>query len=183
MEPLSTGLFFCYLAGMNTAEWLTRGTVWFALLCYGAAVMLQGRPSLRALTAARIVWSLGCILFLAHVASAFQFYHHWSHTAAAEETHRQTKLETGLDFRAGIYFNYLFAAVWLADCAAWIRSGRLLQERHRAWRWFLHGYFLFMIFNSTVAFGHGIAKPFGALLCAAVAFFLMKSHGLKRAPE
>jgi hypothetical protein len=168
---------------MNTAALLTRGTVWLALACYVAAAVLQSRRILSATTSARFLWGAGCLLFLAHVAFAFHFYHHWSHTVAAEETRRQTKEVVGWDFGGGVYFNYLFAAIWLADCVGWIFEGGPFHERHRVWWWLLHGYFLFMIFNSTVVFGHGIARPVGAVLCAAVAAALLRNRCRRSASE
>ena len=147
-----------------------------ALLCYLATVVLQTRGHARAEKAARLLWLMGCLLSLAHVAAAFHFHHHWSHALAAEDTRRQTLEQTGVNFRGGIYFNYLFALVWLADCAGWLVGGKHFHETHRAWRIVLHSFFLFMIFNATVVFGHGWARPVGAVVCALAVAGLMRGH-------
>ena len=161
---------------MDTGAVITRGTIWLALLCYVAALALRAHSGMRGRNKARALWLMGCLSFLAHIAAAFHFYHHWSHAAALEDTRRQTLAQTGIDYGGGIYFNYLFALVWLTDCTplAWRRG--LLQEQHRAWYWFLHAFFLFMIFNATAVFGHGLAKPIGALVCAATIMWLWRAR-------
>jgi len=143
---------------MTTGALITRGTIWAALLCYAAATILAARRNSSAGNVARIVWTTACILFLMHMAAAFHFYHHWSHAAAAEDRRRQTLERVGFDFSGGVYFNYAFAAIWCADCARrWIR-GPKAQARNEVRAWVVHGFLLFMIFNSTVVFGHGWAR-------------------------
>lgn len=161
---------------MNTAALITRGTVWLALLCYAVAVFMQMRGSMQTQIRARRVWTLGCILFLAHVAAAFHFYHHWSHAMAAEDTRRQTLDQIGVNFGGGIYFNYVFAVVWLGDCIAWWMVGENFRARNAKWSAALHTFFLFMIFNATVIFGQSVAKLAGAVLCIAVLLCLWRSR-------
>jgi hypothetical protein len=131
-------------------------------------VLLQGRGGVRSQKFARGCWFAGCLFFGLHVVAAFQFVHGWSHAAAAEDTRRQTLERTGIDFGGGIYFNYLLALVWAADVAGGIPNRPFLRERSRTWSVFLHGFFLFMIFNSTVVFGRPEARVPGLLLCIVV---------------
>jgi len=147
---------------------LTRGTIWLALICYALVVVLQSSKGSRGRTASRLLWILGCLFFLAHVLAAFHFYHGWSHAAAAHDTQRQTFERLGVSFSAGIYFNYLFALVWLIDVVAGGAGGKFLHERNVFWFLLLHGFFLFMIFNATVVFGQGWARPAGVILCLLV---------------
>ena len=161
-----------YVRRVETGAILTRATIWLALAGYLAALPLFVVPAWRA--KARICWVIGFVSFLAHIVAAFHFYHHWSHSAAWEDTRRQTLERTGFDFGGGIYFNYLYALVWLMDCAPLLGTGRLLQEKSRAWWWALHAFFLFMIFNATVVFGNGWAKPAGAVVCVVAAVCLYR---------
>ena len=73
-------------------EWLTRVTVWAALLGYaaGAACLLLSRRSPKWSRPARLAWTFGCAWFLAHVLCAFAFHYGWSHATAFRETARQT---------------------------------------------------------------------------------------------
>jgi hypothetical protein len=155
---------------------LTRGTVWLALICYAAVVVLEARSDARGTTVSRIVWVLGCAFFLAHILAAFHFYHHWSHAAAAQDTQRQTFERLRVNFGSGVYFNYLFALIWLADVFAGSFKRGFLHERNRLWFFVLHGFFIFMIFNATVIFGRGWARPVGGVLCLVVLAALWRSR-------
>jgi len=137
-------------------EALTRGTVWLALTLYVASE-LATRHSHPA--AARRLNILGCAAFFAHVASAFQFYHHWSHSGAHAETARQTAQLTGWHSGTGLYINYIFGLVWLATIVKPPRTGRI---------WIVRGFFLFMIFNGAVVFVHRPLRWFGLLLCVVL---------------
>src|SRR5687768_3073740 len=97
------------------SEILTRHTVWLALTLYVAGEAVRGRSARRPLN------TLGCAVFLTHVACAFHFYHAWSHSAAYADTARQTAELTGWDSGTGLYINYFFVLVWIADAASsWI---------------------------------------------------------------
>jgi hypothetical protein len=152
---------------MNAGEILTKFTVWVALTCYALACagMLRGSRSSRN----RGVWTLGCGIFLAHVACAFGFYHDWSHTDAYRETARQTEAMTGMDWGGGLYFNYLFAALWLGDVLWWWiaplgRAGRPGWANH-----LFHGFVFFLVFNGAFVFVRGAMRWYGLLLCLVLA--------------
>src|SRR4051812_12164745 len=112
-------------------ETLTRGTVWLALTLY---VVSQFAARCSHPGAARWLKALGCATFLAHVACAFQFYHHWSHSAAYENTARQTAQLTGWNSGAGLFINYLFAFVWMAT---------VIKPPRGRMAWVVRGFFLF----------------------------------------
>ena len=171
---LAAHKFACNLAVVGTAEIITRGTIWLALLCYLVATVGSARRDSASIRWPFLLWVLGCVFFLIHVAAAFQFYHQWSHAQAMEDTRRQTMERTGLDYRGGLWFNYAFAAVWMADCLAWWRGGIGFRASHRAWYLVLQVWFLFMIFNATVIFGRGLARPAGAALCLIAVVALLR---------
>jgi hypothetical protein len=107
---------------------LTNWTIRLALVCYVA--YLAGWLSVthpRWPTAARWIWTLGCGLFVAHVACAFHFYHDWSHAAAWRDTAEQTQRIIGVAFGNGIYFNYTFLTLWVAD-VVWLSLPRASQS-------------------------------------------------------
>src|SRR5688572_15862037 len=101
---------------MDAGEWATRGTIWVALVFY---VTSETRDPARG---RRWLNTLGCAAFLAHVACAFHFYHAWSHAAAYADTARQTAQWFGWNSGAGLFINYLFAIVWVAEVSmAWAK--------------------------------------------------------------
>ncbi|HWB03986.1 MAG TPA: hypothetical protein VG796_13245 [Verrucomicrobiales bacterium] len=150
-------------------EWLTRATVWLALSLYtGSEILLVAEHP----HDSRALHTFGCLAFLAHVACAFAFHHHWSHAAAYADTARQTAQLTGWNWGGGLYINYLFAAVWCAESLwSWISASGYF---HRP-RWITRtvcGFFLFMVFNGAVVFVPGPARWYGLLLCLLLAFCL-----------
>src|SRR5262245_37630085 len=78
---------------------------------------------------ARAAWTAACALYLAHVAAAFHFYHGWSHEAAYDETARRTAELMGTGWGGGLYFNYVFTIIWIADAIWWWRGLRLYRTR------------------------------------------------------
>lgn len=137
-------------------ELLTRGTVWLALTLYVAGEIARRRSA--SSVPARWLNTLGCAPFIAHVACAFHFYHAWSHSAAYADTARQTAEMVGWNSGAGIYINYLFAAVWLAD-VFWTYAARPLWIT-----WAIRAFFWFMIFNGAVVFARSPWRFYGLLL-------------------
>lgn len=94
-----------------------------------------------------------------------------SHAAALRFTAQRTREITGLDWGGGLYINYLFTLLWLADLAAWWRLGPDYPRRHRRIYRLVQAIFAFMAFNATVIFGpalwRGVAAVFALLLATA----------------
>jgi len=112
--------------------------------------------------AARIAWSLGCAFYVAHVVAAFHFHHHWSHSAAYRETAQQTADVFGLNWGGGLYFNYVFTILWIADTVWWWRSGVGGYRARPGWvTGGVHWFFGFMFFNAAVVFGSNFMRWFG----------------------
>lgn len=163
---------------MTSGDFLTRLFIWLALIAYPitAGLMLQspGNPHRR--MQARAVWTWGCVFFLAHVFCAFAFFHHWSHAEAYRETARQTAALTGWRWGGGIYFNYVFAAAWLADVLWWWLAPESFDHRpawlNTAW----HAFFFFMFFNGAIVFGHGPARALGVAICFVLVVYWWRSR-------
>ena len=147
-------------------ESLTRWTVRIALACYLARIFIdlrEGRNTHSERTA-RWLWTTGLAFYLAHVAAAFHFAHHWSHADAYAHTAAQTKSIVGIHWGDGIYFNYAFTLLWLGDVALWWRNGSAhLRNSPGAYRT-IQVVFAFMMFNATVVFG----PPFWKWVALAV---------------
>ncbi len=95
----------------------------------------------------RVTWTLGCVLLLHHIAVAFHAGHDWSHEAAWNHT-RQVG-----GYGDGIYVNYLFTIVWVADVIwMWVAFDSYLT-RPRWLHWTIHGFLAFIVFNAAVVFG------------------------------
>lgn len=141
-------------------------SIWIALLAWlaGPVSALLGRGDARRQRTARALWTLGCVAYLAHVAAAFHLVHGWSHTAAFDATARDTAAATGVESGFGLWLNYLFTALWVADSVSWWWLGT--QSYRRRPRWLeggIYGFMIFMAFNATVVFEGGWVRVFGIL--------------------
>jgi hypothetical protein len=156
---------------MDAGELITRWTVRLALACYAGVLALRLLPDYtpRRQAAGRWLWTVGCLLYLAHVASAFQFVHGWSHEAAYRETARRSAAMFGLAWGGGLYLNYLFTAVWVADVLCWWRGLAWYAARPRWPDRALHGFLAFMAFNGAVVFATGPVRWAGLAVCLALA--------------
>jgi hypothetical protein len=152
-------------AGILVTLWTVR--IAMAHYAIAAAAWLLRRSEL-----ARGAWTAGLVFFLAHVAAAFQFVHHWSHDAARIETARQAREMAGVDSGFGLWMNYAFAALWLGDVAWMWASPESHAKRARLAGYLLHAFLLFVAINGAIVFAHGgmrstsIAGLAGLLLLA-----------------
>ena len=153
---------------------LTRWTVRAALALYAATLTLRlAAPPRRRV--ARLLWTLACVMFLAHVAAAFHFIHGWSHARAYADTARQTRDLFGLDWGGGLYLNYLFTLAWAADAIYWWTAG--LDGYDRRPRWVgvaLHAFFGFMAFNGAVVFARGATRWVAILVTVALGLLALR---------
>jgi hypothetical protein len=137
-----------------------------AALLYAIAIACR---LLRGDAVARLAWTLGCAVFITHVAFAFQFYHHWSHAAAYAATAEETAKVTGHAWGWGLYLDYAFALLWIITAIWWrpypARVGTAIQA-----------FFAFMFFNATVVFGSGWIRWTGI----AAAILLAALYGISR---
>lgn len=115
-------------------------------------------------TLTKTVWTCAFALFVVHVLASFHFVHRWSHSAAYRATAKQTFELLGIEVGTGVYFNYLFLAVWAADVInSWtdFSIGRWMVQ------WFLRiglMYMIFIAFNGVVVFESGWLRAVGILL-------------------
>ncbi|HET6325960.1 MAG TPA: hypothetical protein VFG04_14885 [Planctomycetaceae bacterium] len=136
--------------------WSARVVVAFYLLRLAADVLIA--DPVRRDRWARWAWTVGFAIYLVHVAFAFQFLHHWSHAAAVEHAARRTFEVVGFEFGAGLYFNYVFTLLWLADVVLWWRRSLAGRVASPAYYWTVQAIFAFMMFNATVVFGPAFWK-------------------------
>ncbi|MBI3878745.1 MAG: hypothetical protein HY301_01600 [Verrucomicrobia bacterium] len=152
---------------------LLFGSAWLALFLAAAGESWR-RPRTHDL--ARVLWTLGGLALVLHLVFAFQFRHHWSHAAAVADTARQTREFTGLDWGGGVWVNYFFAALWLADAAWWWLRPESFADARR-WLLLTRLFFLFMWLNATVIFVSGPQRWLGLTVCAAA---VLARYGARR---
>jgi hypothetical protein len=99
---------------------------------------------------ARVLWTIGLIVYLIHVVCAFTYFYDWSHEVAYRETARQTASLFGVDWGGGLYLNYLFTLVWSADCLWWWSDEASYRLRSRWSAVSTHAFLAFMFLNATI---------------------------------
>ena len=158
----------CMLDGKILTLWTIRAAA--ALYAVSVIVWIRRRDR-----SARLTWTLACLLYLAHVGCAFNFYHHWSHSAAYEDTSRRTAQLLGMSWGAGLYFNYIFTVVWIMDVIWWWRGVALYRSRPQWVHTSVHTFFAFMFFNATVVFATGPVRWLGLVATATLGFMWWRS--------
>ena len=147
--------------GTPIIHWTAR--IAFLLYAVALAAWLVRRPRV-----ARLAWTCGLVLYLAHVAAAFHFRHHWSHDAAYEETARQTAELFGMRSGAGLYWNYAFTAVWACD-AIWMWWNAETYRWRRRWiAMVIHSFMAFLFINATMVFVSGFVRWMGLAVTFAL---------------
>ena len=145
-------------------------SIWMAMLLFAAGESGRSFTPPRS-TAPRWAWWVfagGLVLAIAHTLIAFAVVHHWSHADAVLGTARQTRAIYGVALGAGVYVNYVFLAVWLADAWWWHGAGPN-PSRPIAVVWALRAFYFTIIFNATVVAASGFRRAFGLLLVSWLA--------------
>jgi hypothetical protein len=158
--------------GDALTRWTIRIALALAVAAMAARIADRNRP-------ARLAWSVGCLAYLAHVVCAFHFYHDWSHSNAYAATARDTAALFGLDWGGGLYVNYGFTLVWIADVVWWWVRPASYETRPRWANVAVYGFFAFMAFNGTVVFASGPTRWIGLAACMAVSLVFCLRVGRK----
>lgn len=147
---------------------LIRWTARLFVVCYVGRLCIDagGRRDANSQRTARWLWTLGCVIFLLHVAVAFHFQHGWSHAAALEYVRQRTLRDTGWDSGIGLYINYAFGVLWLVDVSLWWRH--LDWSEQRLPYWTVQIIFAFLMSQATVVFGPSFWRP----VCIATVLLL-----------
>lgn len=145
---------------MNVALY---ATIWFSVLLFVLGEAGQrGRPRRWAWH----VWALGAVLCAVHMLLAMGIRHGWSHQSAIESTAAQTQAVYGLNWGGGVYVNYAFLAVWLAELIWWRASPATYLSRPSSATWSARTFYLIVLFNAAVMFASGFRALAGLILIA-----------------
>lgn len=122
--------------------------------------VLNGRLTELAARIGRLLYTWACGLALLHIAVAFHVGHGWSHEAA----YRHVEEVSGLG--AGLYVNYFFIVLWVADAAwAWVDLDGYMN-RSRWLSWGILVFMAFIVFNAAIVFGSGVRQIISSVLFA-----------------
>lgn len=86
------------------------------------------------------------------------FVHEWSHERALEDTAQQTDELLGIRVGFGVYFNYLFVSLWLADAFWLLVFPASYFARTPNWNRWIYGYLIFIAINGAIVFESGLIR-------------------------
>lgn len=129
-------------------------TIWIALALFVAGELR--RPWL---------FLIGSVCAAIHLVWAMSAAYGWDHTAAAAATAAQTNAVFGINWRGGLYVNYLFVGIWIADALARIA---VPARRSRALVWTLRTFYFVIIVNGAVIFARPERRWLGVVACGAL---------------
>ena len=154
---------------------IVRGTMILATIAWAAGEALMGRsPTSDRL--ARAIWTIGVALALVHVLLAFQLIYAWNHEAAVAATVKQAVERFGWGWRGGIYVNYGFLTLWLADVTWWWLAPLSRAARPAGIEKARFALFTFMFLNGAVVFASGTGRLIG-IASVTVAFLASLTRG------
>ncbi len=143
--------------GESVMLWSIRIAVLLYLL--RVALVLRNRHRTRVPSSRECwLWTIGCFSYVIHVILAFHFVHDWSHDQAWQHTAVETDRMTGIGRGEGLWVNYLFTVVWLADVLRLWTANRRGRAMNRKLSLLVHAFFGFIVFNATVVFGAAIYR-------------------------
>jgi hypothetical protein len=144
-------------------------TIWIALVLFAAGESRRALTPPGSRPPARAWWAFkgGRVLAIIHTVIAFDVVHHWVHEDAVRSTALQTEAVFGVAAGWGVYVNYVFFAVWLADAWWWRAAPGHL--RSRAITWSLRAFYAIIIFNAAVVFAAGARRIIGVLIMSWLA--------------
>jgi len=105
-----------------------------------------------------------------HICAAFAYVHSWSHEAAVEATAAETLAVTGSSFGGGVWFNYVFLVLWVADAIWWWLDERGYLARSRWIDAAVYGFLIFIAFQATVVFESGLVR-WGGVVASVLLIF------------
>ena len=148
---------------MTWPDVILRGSIWASLILFAAGEYGRRGPRGSPPWAWR-VWTAGALVCAFHMAWAMGWAHGWSHRSAVEATAALTASIYGVAWGSGVYVNYAFLAVWLAE-ATWWRWGREYATARKT-RIALRVFYFVIIVNAAIVFTHGATRLAGSILVA-----------------
>ena len=112
---------------------------------------------------------LGALTCVVHIVLAMSNVHGWSHAAAMEATAEQTDAVYGVRWGGGLFVNYVFAAVWIADALQRVATPAAFARRPSWFVWTLRAFYFVIIVNAAVIFATPGRRWIGVVICLLIA--------------
>lgn len=107
------------------------------------------------------MWLIGALFAFGHSLGALMTFHHGSQTEALDSTAEQTQQLLGFRFGAGLYVNYLFVVVWVADAVFRLLAPMRYLSLPSWYRYSAIGFLVFIAINGAIIFKSGPIRGIG----------------------
>jgi hypothetical protein len=161
-------------------EFITKFTVWLALLGYVTTVIVLLAGKQKWDSFARLAWTAGCLALIVHVACAYNYHHSWSYASSYKETAKQTAEVYGIYWGGGLFINYFLMIAWLADVIWWWTGLDKYRNRSKMITLSWHIFLFFIFFNATVVFVAGPLRWIGLFFTVVILALVLKNKTLSR---
>jgi hypothetical protein len=159
---------------MTISTFALYGTIWAAMILFVAAETAKARPH-GATPGAWRLWAAGALLCAIHIVLAMAVHHAWSHEHAVRETAARSAEVYGFGWRGGLYLNYVFLLVWIAELVWWRASPAAYLGRSGFLAWTLRAFYAVIIVNAVVIFASPPGRVVGLVLCAWLGWGWLRS--------
>lgn len=150
--------------------------VWLSLAAFAVGELAKSRRYAGAWS----ISAIGAILLTVHIVLAMAVRHGWSQASALEATARQTNDMFGLNWGGGVYVNYLFALVWIAELFVWRQWPEGYASRPGWMKWSLRAFYFVIIASAAVIFATDWRRWMGAAILAVLVASWIKRPGRAR---
>jgi len=116
----------------------------------------------------KVVWSTACLFAAVHAYLALSDVHQWNHQHAFDHIANETERVLGFRFGYGVYFNYLFVIVWIADVIWLWSSPESYQNRSNRLSSAFHLFLILIMVNGAVVFRDGLPRYLGIVVIASI---------------
>ena len=138
-------------------------TIWISLVLFVASEAGRSRWA-KSPGWPWLISAVGAVFLATHIALAMSLVHNWSHASTVAATAAQTEATYGLSWGGGVFVNYLFLAVWIAELTAWRSAPAKYAARSRSITWTVRAFFFIVIANGAIVFATGWRKALGTVL-------------------
>ena len=116
----------------------------------------------------KVVSSTACSFTAVHAYLALSDEHQWNHQHAFDHIANETERVLGFRFGYGVYFNYLFVIVWIADVIWLWSSPESYQNRSNRLSSAFHLFLILIMVNGAVVFRDGLPRYLGIVVIVSI---------------
>ena len=162
----------------SASVWAIR----FALILMVGVLILEAFGKSKIDRSLATSWFIGAVLSLCHSAGALATFHQGSQSLAFQATEEQTKELLGIQIGAGLFVNYAFVLVWIADACIRLFIPARYCQFPAAYALSVQSFLVFIAINGAIVFQQGWTRWIG-ILCVVSWLIVIAYQRSRRGPR